>query len=357
MAAIEKRTTGRGEVTYRVKIRLRGHPTVSATFPRKTDARRWAAQTEAAIREGRYFHTAESQRHTLTELIDRYVREVLPSKRSGRDQARQLAWWRDQLGDRLLSDITPPLLAEYRDRLAGTSARTGRPRAPATIIRYMAALSHVFTVAVREWQWMDSNPLLKVTKPKEPRGRVRYLSDDEREALLAACRESLNPWLYTAVVVALSTGMRQSELMWLRWRDVDLDGGRIVLHETKNGERRAVPLTGPALALLREHSKARRTDADLLFPGRRKDRPIELRVPWMAALKRAGIEDFRWHDLRHSTASYLAMNGATLAEIAEVLGHKTLAMVKRYAHLSEAHTASVVERMNRRIFGGGHGQE
>ena len=105
---------------------------------------------------------------------------------------------------------------------------------------------------------------------------------------------------------------------------------------------------------MKERAKVRRIDTDLVFPSSiHPDQPVDLRAPWEAALKRAEITDFRWHDLRHSTASYLAMNGATLAEIAEVLGHKTLAMVKRYAHLSEAHTAKVVSRMIERLFGGG----
>jgi integrase len=202
----------------------------------------------------------------------------------------------------------------------------------------------------------------KVTKPKEPRGRVRFLCEDttspdgktlegERTRMLRACQGSSNPYLYPVVVLALSTGMRQGEIMGLKWDDVDLHQGRITLHETKNGERRVVPLVGKALELLKEHGKVRRIDTPLVFPGRVKaTKPIDLRAPWVAALKEAGIEDFRFHDLRHSTASYLAMNGASLAEIAEVLGHKTLQMVKRYAHLSEAHTAGVVASMNARIF-------
>jgi integrase len=103
------------------------------------------------------------------------------------------------------------------------------------------------------------------------------------------------------------------------------------------------------------HAKVKRLDKRLLFPGRlkRKDiKPTDLRLPWLEALKKAQVDDFRFHDLRHSAASYLAMNGASLAEIAEVLGHKTLQMVKRYSHLSEAHTAGVVSRMNERILGG-----
>jgi integrase len=228
----------------------------------------------------------------------------------------------------------------------------------------MAALSHCFNVAVNDWGWMEDSPMRKVKKSKEPRGRVRFLSDDEiidgelvegeRTRLLNACQQSSNPILYPVVVLALSTGMRRGEIMKLTWDDVDLNQGRITLRETKNGEIRVVPLVGKALDLLIKHSKVRHIGTQLLFPGKvRKDKPKDLTRPWREALASAQIEDFRFHDLRHSAASYLAMNGASLAEIAEVLGHKTLQMVKRYSHLSEAHTAGVVSRMNERIFGGG----
>ncbi len=122
---------------------------------------------------------------------------------------------------------------------------------------------------------------------------------------------------------------------------VDFARRAITVLETKNGEIRSLPLVGHAFDLMEERAKVRRIDTDLVFPGRKKNRPVDLRTPFETAVKRAGIEDFRWHDLRHSAASYLAMNGATLAEIAEVLGHKTLAMVKRYSHLSQAHTTRV----------------
>jgi integrase len=249
--------------------------------------------------------------------------------------------------------VTPALLAECRDDLARGITARGAPRSPATVVRYLAALSHALTVAVKEWGWLEANPLAKVSKPKEPRGRVRYLADDERERLLNACRESANPFLYTAVVLALSTGARRTEIWSLRWPDVDLQRGVITLHETKNGERRVLPLVGHAHEQVKEHARVPRLDTDLLFPSRRDPKqPIDLRKPWETALQKAGIADFRWHDLRHCCASYLAMNGATLAEIAEVLGHKTLQMVRRYAHLSEAHTARVVAAMNAKIFGG-----
>lgn len=353
MASIEKRISGSGETSYRVKVRLKGFPVQSATFERLTDAKRWAQQTESAIREGRHFKTSESKRHTLAELIDRYCKDVLPNKpKNLRDQTRQLSWWKAEIGNHTLADVTPALIAQYRDKLANGITSRGKPRTPATVNRYMAALSVAFTTAVKEWGWLDDSPMRKVTKPREPRGRVRFLSDEERSRLLKACKESSSPYLYVVVVLALSTGMRQGEIMGLTWEDIDLIQGRAILHETKNGERRAVAITGHALEMLRELSKVRRIDCNLLFPAKKLQDPMDLRTPWETAVKKAELQDFKFHDLRHSAASYLAMNGASLAEIAEVLGHKTLQMVKRYAHLSEGHTARVVASMNSKIFGG-----
>jgi integrase len=378
MASIRKRSNKDGSTSYRVDVRLKGFPPQRATFVRLTDAKNWGKNTESAIKEGRYFKTAEAQKHTLGELIDRYIRDVLPTKpNEGGAQKQQLEWFKDEIGAYTLADVTPAKIVECRDKLLlSISPKTKKPLAPASVVRYMAALSHAFTIAVNEWGWLEDSPMRKVKKPTLPRGRIRFLSEDtigadgktidgERTRLLKACEKSENPYLYTVVVLALSTGMRQGEIMGLTWDDVDLHQGRITLLETKNGEIRVVPLVGKALDLLkakdkaRSEEKVRRIDTNLLFPSKvkksnpkvKKSKPMDLRAPWLSALKKAKIEDFRFHDLRHSAASYLAMNGASLAEIAEVLGHKTLQMVKRYAHLSEAHTTSVVESMNSRIFG------
>jgi integrase len=374
MASIRKRTNKDGSTSYRVDVRLKGFPPQRATFCRLTDARNWGKNTESAIKEGRYFKTAEAQKHTLGDLIDRYIRDVLPTKpNEGGAQKQQLEWFKDEIGVYTLADVTPAKIVECRDKLLlSISSKTKKPLAPASVVRYMAALSHAFTIAVNEWGWLEDSPMRKVKKPALPRGRVRFLSDDttgsdgktvdgERSRLLKACEKSDNSYLHTVVVLALSTGMRRGEIMELTWDDVDLHQGRITLFETKNGEIRVVPLVGKALDLLKEHSKVRNLKTSLLFPGKPKRsedgkvvyKPIDLRAPWLVALKKADVEDFHFHDLRHSAASYLAMNGASLAEIAEVLGHKTLQMVKRYAHLSEAHTAGVVASMNEKIFGDG----
>jgi integrase len=264
----------------------------------------------------------------------------------------QMEWWKEKMGVYLLADVTPALIVQFRDELAIGITYRGTQRTPATVVRYMAALSHAFTIAVKEWAWLDDSPMRKVKKPKEARGRVRFLDDDERQRLLTACQASRNKQLYLCVILALSSGMRQAELMGLKWQDVNIKEGFIILHETKNGDRRRVPLSGLGLELLREHAKVRRLDTPLLFPGIvHADTPLNLRRAFEGAVKAAEINDFHWHDLRHCTASYLAMNGASLAEIAEILGHKTLQMVKRYSHLSDGHVSNVVASMNAKIFG------
>lgn len=376
MAVVEKRKTSDGQIRYRVKIRLRGHPPQTETFHRLADAKRWANETEAAIREGRHFKTTEAKKHTVGELLERYIQDVLPQKpKSQKKQTAQLLWWKDQIGNYLLSDLTPALIGEKRDELLrGTTCR-GTVRSTATVMRYLSALSHACSIAVKEWGWMEDSPMRKVTKLRESRGRVRFLEEGDRLRLLQACKESTNSHLYPVVLLAMSTGMRYGEIINLTWSDVDLLRKRIILQETKNGERRAVPVAGLALELLIELEKRRSNDINLLFPKLRStknstsegetsgflkeevkrvqkvQKPTQLRTAWCTALKKAKIDNFRFHDLRHCAASYLAMSGASLAEIADILGHKTLSMVKRYSHLSDLHKHSVVEKMNKHFLG------
>lgn len=360
MATIQKRISKTGEISHRVQVRLQGHPPQTASFERITDARKWAGQTEAAIREGRYFKTSEARKHTMADAIDRYFKEVLSHRDNPVNQKIYLTYWRETLGSYCLADVTAALIVEKRNALVGRKNRFGRTTSPVTANRYTQALGHVLNIAMNEWEWINQNPITKIKKYEEPRGRVRFLSDDEREKLLTVCKDADNPYLYLVVVMALSTGARKNEILNLKWDDIDFGRGQIVLHETKNGERRVIPLQGHAMSLMYAHSKVRILGCPYVFPSdivkRNKEgkpiyMPMDTRRAWEYAIRRAGIENFRFHDLRHSAASYLAMNGASLVEIAEVLGHKTLSMVKRYAHLSEAHTSGIVAKMNEKIFG------
>jgi integrase len=359
MANIQKRILKNGNISYRVQVRIKGHPVETATFARLTDAKLWIQQTEADIRRGKHFKTSEAKKRTMAETIDRYFKEVLAYKKNPTNQITYLNWWKDKIGVYALADTTTAIISEKRTKLINSKNKYGRAIGTTTSNRYTQALGHVFNVAQKEWGWTSENPVKNLTKYKESRGRVRFLSDEERVSLLKACLESDNPYLYIIVVLALSTGARKMEIVGLQWKDIDFQRNSIILHETKNNERRVIPLQGLALRLIKEHAKVRNLVCPYVFPSKNKlkdkngqtiHKPMDIRAAWENVLKKANIEDFRFHDLRHSAASYLAMNGASLTEIAEVLGHKTLQMVKRYAHLSEAHTSAVVAQMNERIF-------
>lgn len=291
---------------------------------------------------------------------------------------RHIAHWRDVFGADLLDSVTASRIGKERSKLLSEETNrfatppTGdpdvdakRPRRKRTgpaVNRYLAALSACLAYGVKTLQWLEKNPCETVAKSKENSGRVRFLSDDERVRLLNACRAHDD--LYLAVVLALTTGARQAEVMGLRWGQVDFRRQVITLHETKNGDRRAIPLVGEAFRLLKKRSKVRNLNDDRIFPPTvkaKKAEYLDLRQPWEAALKNAEITDFHWHDLRHTAASYLAMSGVSLVEIAKVLGHRTLQMVARYSHLSDGHIVATgqsegtgaLHSQRRALFGAG----
>jgi integrase len=346
------------------------YPLQVASFDRLTDARKWAAATESAIREGRHFKTTESKKHTFAEAIDRYCTDVLPVKFTAKEQRNRhpiLTWWKNEIGVHVMADLASPMFAKCRDDLLKKTSKTGKQFSADSVKKYFGVIQNVLKYCVNEWHWLEQSPLRDrpLEMPELPPGRIRFLDDDERERLIKACRESANPLLYPAFILALSTGMRQGELMNLYWKDpatpptetawgvVHLKQNCIVLHSTKNGERRRVPLVGPGLEIMQEHTKLRRLDSQLLFPSpERPQQPMELKKSWFTALKQAEISNFRWHDIRHTTASYLVMSGASLAETAEILGHKSLQMTKRYAHLSDGHVSGVLATMNQKMLSG-----
>lgn len=343
MATIRKRKAKDGRISYSVVIRLAGKPTFGATFSNPTDARRWVAIQEGRVREHRHFPDAIAKRKTVADVVDRWCSEVAPERKDGAKTARQLQWWKRQIGHVRLATLTPATIAATRDELVGKPTRRGI-RSPATVNRYFAALSSALGMASKEWGWLRVNPAKGMAKKREAQGRVRFLSSEERAALLKAAAASSDWRLRPLVLLSITTGARQAELLNLEWRHVDLERGTALATDTKNREHRMLHLVGEALEEVRRIAKVRRrVDSPLVFASE-AGKPRFPRRQWEQARDAAGLEDFRWHDLRHSAASYLAMSGSTLTEIAAVLGHKTLAMVKRYSHLSEGHVRSAVER-------------
>lgn len=189
--------------------------------------------------------------------------------------------------------------------------------------------------------------------------RTRYLDDNERHTLLVTCAESPNRQLYPIVIFALSTGARKGEIMSLTLDDINLDREIAIFRNTKNGDTRSAPLVGYLKAVLKDQIRwakeqyqhmERKPSKRWLFPRRDGQAPVDIRKAWVNARDAAKLIDFRFHDLRHCTASYLAMNGASQLEIAEILGHRTLQMVRRYAHLSESHVKGLIEKLDEVIF-------
>ena len=179
---------------------------------------------ESAIEHDRYEFTNPATKHTLSELIDLYIERVLPSKpKNAKNTRRHLLWWKQELGHLLLAQIRPSLIAEKRDELLAGFISSGRLRSPSTVVRYLSSLSHVFSKAVKEWEWVRENPVLKIEKPRQSQGRKRVLDEIEQKRLLKACEKSGSKELFLIIAIALGTGMRKGEIMSLCWKDINLN--------------------------------------------------------------------------------------------------------------------------------------
>ena len=353
MGTIRELSRKDGTKSYHAEIRLKGHPTERASFRTLTKAKQWIQKIESDIRDGRHFRTVEAKRHTVGDMINRFISQWLPKyPQRQQKQTALLSWWSQFCGHLLLADLTSAVIAEGRDLLLSETTTRGALRSPSTVNRYLSALAKVLTVAVKEWAWLEISPMSNVSKPAESKGRQRFLSIVERDRLLEECRRSRNPNLYPIVVVALLTGMRYGEIVGLRWGDIDFDQKKICLWQTKNGDSRYIPLTQDAEKIFCEISTFKGSLNQLVFQSQRnakRDEKISIREAFEHALKRAGIENFRFHDLRHTAASYMAMAGATQGELMAILGHRSPAMTKRYAHYSQKHLLKLMEKIQNHL--------
>lgn len=323
MATFKQRESG----WWQAVIRRKGQPPVSKTFPSRADAETWAKLTEADMLRGQYLPRQEAERTTVRDLIERYRQEELPRLR-GKGAAPALNAIEEVLGKYALASVTSKLVAQYRDRRLKVVA-------PATVRKEINLLSRLVDLAGKEWGIpLAANPCAMVSKPRENNARERRLESGEGNHLLDAC----NPHMALLVRFALETAARLGELLALSWSDVDPKkrvaiirgiGGR----ETKNGESfRAVPLSSAALVVLEElKTLPRHVDGRVFYWWKAAD---GFNKSWSRACKRAGIEDLRFHDLRHEATSRLFERGVfDSMEVASITGHKTLQMLKRYTHL------------------------
>ena len=310
--------------------------------PRAAEALR--IKRKAEVMEGRYTVKPRVAFHTFNDLAKAYL-PWAEKQRSFIGKRNSIARLCERFGPVPLRNFNTMMLEKFQ------AERIKDGKKPATSNREMALIKHMFTKAV-EWDFVEEDALKRVRKVKllkENNRRLRYLSPEECQALIAECAPHLRP----IVITALSTGMRWSEIVNLKWENVDLRHGLILLTQdmTKNAERREIPISDTLRAAL--GALPRRLDIPFVFHDPTTgSRWVDLKKCFHAALRRAGIYDFRFHDLRHTAASHLVQSGADLLTVKELLGHKTLTMTMRYAHLSPGHRAKAVKALDASIFGG-----
>ncbi|OQY98409.1 MAG: hypothetical protein B6D35_12220 [Candidatus Brocadia sp. UTAMX2] len=296
----------------------------------ETDNKKLAETIEAKLKteliEGKYFDRYEGAAKTFREMADRFMKEHAPKvsrnmQESYTTSAKHLLSF---FGDSKLTAITPKVINDYK------VSRINQGKKPATINKELAMLQKAFSLAVKQWEWTKENPCLKIPKERENNQRDRWLSEDEEKRQL----ENAPQWLRDIIVFALHTGLRQDELLSLTWDRADLFRKTIIIQETKNGKPRTIPLNQIALGILMEKTKVRSLKCDFVFPSSamtKIDR-ANLIKSFNVVNEKAGIQNFRFHDLRHTFATRLAQRGIDLYKISKLLGHCDIHMTQRYAH-------------------------
>jgi len=333
-----------GSITYRVRIRMKGKPLQSASFPTRQDAQRWAKLREAEMLTQRHFPEKRVE-HTFADLLERYEQDVLPRKvyETQRRESYLLAFWKKRFGFKLLTDLTKADIVKVRDEFLAQKAKA------TTIHRYLNILSHVLNTAIRDYDWIDCNVVSLVSRPALPPGKTRYLTDDERQRLLLECRKSKNPLLYDLVVLASYTGLRRGNLLRLRKKDIDLDRQTITIERTKTGTSLVLPLVGEAYEVAKQRC-SHIADNDYIFPHANEKMPGRSYCrAFDYAIKRAKIEGASFHTLRHCVGSYLVQAGVDVYTVARILSHRSVQTTQIYAHLHVDNLRDALEVLSKRL--------
>jgi len=327
----------RGPYQWQAQVIRKGQSSQYKTFNNKADAEKWARQVEAEMDRGVFVSRKEAENTTLSEALDRYLREITIHKKNQRSEKIYAETWKKAFGVRSLASIFQSDIAKYRDeRLKAVS--------PNMVRLELALLSHLFTIAIKEWGMSGLvNPVQQIRKPKLPKGRERRLKPGELERILNASGSS---FLGSIVRFALETGMRRSEIAGISWNQVDMKKQTVTLLETKNGEKRFVPLSSEALRIL--SALPRRIDGKVWGVEEQSitrafERAVSrARLAYEKECEEKGqnpdpgyLVDLTFHDLRHEATSrfFESEAGFNVMEVAAITGHKTLQMLKRYTHL------------------------
>lgn len=333
MSTIQKVSNKRG-TSYRVFIRIKGLKTISKTFPTKQLARQFSLKMEGD-RKAQLAFGGLSNSITFADVSKEYLSNRYPGVHPPRSHAGRIEFWDKLFNLKKVNEITKIDVVNGLKTLPKSLSNS-------TVNKYKTAASIVFNYACREFDLVE-NPVKNIRSLPEPRGRIRYLSNDERSRLFKACRSSQWGKLYLLVLMAITTGARRGELLSLEWNDIDFDRKLAYVKTSKNGEPKVLPLTEDVMT---ELDKFKCQTPTLLFNSEIKpNKPFEFRKQWKKALKEAEIENFRFHDTRHTCASYLAQSGASLLEIADVLGHRQISMTARYSHLCIDHKQKLINNV------------
>lgn len=329
----------RGSV-FQAKIRRKGLPIIAGTFDSVKEAKEWLSQTENKVKKGQYVQEQQPEKTTLYELIEQYKCQRLPQlKNEEKDSIMLSRLQRDPMARLTLDCLSPSVLVQFRDK------RLAQGLANSSVVRDLAQISAVINYGRKDLLIEMSNPVSGIRRPRLGKGRDRRLSAEEQERLLYELKSHsleddrddgkkyrsgcLNEWILPIVKFAIATAMRKSEILKLKWADVDLEKRVALLFDTKNGTDRGVPLSSAAVQILRSLPKEEEGDnTDYVF----KTTSEAVKKAFERARKRAMLDDLRFHDLRHEATSRIANKLPNVVELSSVTGHKSLAMLQRYYH-------------------------
>lgn len=311
--------------SWNAQVRRKGEPPISKTFKTKALAEQWARSIENEMDRGLFLDRTPAERTTLAELLDRYAKEVLPDKKDQKPCLYRIKVVKKHLGHYAIAKLDSKILSRYRDaRLKNLGEQSVRHE--------LLLVSRVLNIAAKEWGFHlpHDNPTSLIKLPKLARARSRRLKDEELRTLTEVLEG--NPVMLCLVQFALETGMRRGEIVSLLWKDIHIKERVAILTETKNGESRCVPLSSKAVRIL--GNLPRRIDGKVF--GLQSD---SISQAFNRACQKAGIEDLRFHDLRHEATSRFFEKGLNMMEVSSITGHKTLQMLKRYTHLKATELA------------------
>lgn len=340
MATITKYAKKNG-ITYKVEVRRKGYY-ITRRFRLKSEAETWARRIETEIDAGTY-DAPQISHITVHEALEIYWRTASQKKKPStiERERRVISAIRARIGHLMLQTITPVVAAAYRDkRLMEVSAYTVRLE--------LALLSDMFERGRKEWGWDHIvNPIRAITRPSPPPGRTFFLTPKEAERLLAACAESRNKMLHPYITLLLRTGMRPGEAAGLRCEQIDQEHMQIVLTHTKTGKPRNIPISKSTMEMLSPLMTGKQP-SDTIFgtQDRQHVHPAGIfRKAFECARKRAELSHIHLHDLRHTAASWLILQGVDLRTLAEILGHQTMQMVMRYTHILDDTKRKALEKI------------